>query len=69
MLAILSTPSLADRVVFVTGGGSGMGAAIVPSIARKKTKVAFIDTDEAASARVQSKVAGMNASGDAMSGT
>ena len=35
--------SLAGRVVFVTGGGSGIGASIVEAFARQKTKVAFVD--------------------------
>jgi len=46
-------PSLASRVVFVTGGGSGIGAAIVAAFARQKSKVAFVDIDEKASATVQ----------------
>ena len=46
-------PSLAGRVVFVTGGGSGIGAAIVAAFARQKCKVAFVDIDEKASAAVQ----------------
>ena len=46
-------PSLAGRVVFVTGGGSGIGAAIVAAFAQQKAKVAFVDIDEKASAAVQ----------------
>jgi D-xylose 1-dehydrogenase len=46
-------PSLAGRVVFVTGGGSGIGAAIVAAFAQQKASVAFVDIDEKASAAVQ----------------
>jgi D-xylose 1-dehydrogenase len=55
-------PSLAGRAVFVTGGGSGIGASIVEAFARQKCKVAFVDVDEKASAVVQSSLAGLGAS-------
>ena len=42
-------PSLAGRVVFVTGGGSGIGAAMVSAFASNDARVAFVDVDEAAS--------------------
>jgi len=45
-------PSLADRVVFVSGGGSGIGAAIVEAFGRQKAKVAFVDIDIEASEQV-----------------
>jgi NAD(P)-dependent dehydrogenase (short-subunit alcohol dehydrogenase family) len=38
-----SYPDLQDRVVLVTGGGSGIGEAIVREFALQKAKVAFID--------------------------
>src|SRR5581483_346721 len=50
-------PSLAGRVVLVTGGGSGIGAAVVEGFARQRAKVAFIDIDERASAEVLARVA------------
>ncbi len=43
-------PSLADRVVFVTGGASGIGAAIVAAFAANDARVAFVDVDRTAAA-------------------
>ena len=43
-------PSLQGRAVFVTGGGSGIGAAIVGAFAEQGARVAFVDVAEAASA-------------------
>ena len=36
-------PSLKDRSVFITGGGSGIGAALVRHFAAQGAKVAFVD--------------------------
>ena len=44
-----SYPSLKDRAVFVSGGGSGIGASIIEHFAEQGAKVAFVDIDEAAS--------------------
>jgi len=41
-------PEFRDRTVLVTGGGSGIGAAIVEGFARQGAKVSFIDIAEAA---------------------
>jgi NAD(P)-dependent dehydrogenase (short-subunit alcohol dehydrogenase family) len=45
-------PSLRDRVVFVTGGGSGIGAAIVESFVDQGARVAFVDIAEQASRKL-----------------
>jgi NAD(P)-dependent dehydrogenase (short-subunit alcohol dehydrogenase family) len=55
-------PSLAGRVVFVTGGASGIGAAMVAAFARQNAKVAFIDIDTAAAASVTASLQAMGAS-------
>ncbi len=44
-----SYPSLRDRPVFVTGGGSGIGAAIVQAFVEQGARVAFVDIAESAS--------------------
>lgn len=36
-------PSLIDKVVFITGGGSGIGAAMVEAFAAQKANVGFVD--------------------------
>ena len=41
-------PSLRDRVVFVTGGGSGIGAEEVTQFAAQGAKVAFVDINDEA---------------------
>jgi NAD(P)-dependent dehydrogenase (short-subunit alcohol dehydrogenase family) len=48
-------PSLKDRSVFVSGGGSGIGASIVEHLAAQGAKVAFVDINEPASKEVAIK--------------
>ena len=43
-------PSLRDRRVFITGGGSGIGASLVEGFCRQGARVAFVDIDAGASA-------------------
>jgi len=44
-----SYPSLEDRIVLVTGGGSGIGASIVEHLCRQRARVAFLDIQREAS--------------------
>ncbi|MHA1151433.1 MAG: SDR family NAD(P)-dependent oxidoreductase [Alphaproteobacteria bacterium] len=50
-------PSLKDRVVFVTGGGAGIGASIVEHFCRQGARVAFVDIDQAVSRAVVGRIA------------
>lgn len=49
MTDVATYPSLRDRTVLVTGGGSGIGAAIVRHFVGQGAKVGFVDVDVAAS--------------------
>ena len=50
-------PSLRDRVVFVTGGGSGIGESIVEHFSAQRAKVAFVDIAVAPSQALVARVA------------
>ncbi|HET9854003.1 MAG TPA: SDR family NAD(P)-dependent oxidoreductase, partial [Methylomirabilota bacterium] len=50
MIRFATYPSLEDRVVFVTGGGSGIGASIVEHLCVQRARVAFVDIQREASA-------------------
>ena len=50
-------PSLKDKCVFVTGGGSGIGEAIVTAFAEQGAKVAFVDIAVDSSLALCEKVA------------
>jgi NAD(P)-dependent dehydrogenase (short-subunit alcohol dehydrogenase family) len=50
-------PSLAGRVVFVSGGASGIGADIVRAFARNRARVAFVDLQREAGAALASEMA------------
>lgn len=52
-----SYSSLADRVVLITGGASGIGAAFVRAFAAQRARVAFLDIDQAAGAALTAEVA------------
>ena len=57
MTATNRYPSLHGRNVFVTGGASGIGAAIVTGFAAQGARVAFVDVAEAAAAALAEAVA------------
>jgi NAD(P)-dependent dehydrogenase (short-subunit alcohol dehydrogenase family) len=56
MSAFASYPSLSGRTVFVSGGGSGIGASIVEHFAEQGARVGFVDIDEAASKALVEKI-------------
>jgi len=51
-------PSLNGKVVLVTGGASGIGAALVEAFARNHAKVAFVDIDAASATALAQRLAG-----------
>lgn len=56
MTAFATYPDLAGRSVIVTGGGSGIGAAIVRGFARQNAKVGFIDIADAPSRELEQEL-------------
>jgi NAD(P)-dependent dehydrogenase (short-subunit alcohol dehydrogenase family) len=50
-------PSLRGRTVFITGGGTGIGAAMVSAFAEQGARVAFVDINEAASRELAQQLA------------
>ena len=53
----MSYPSLAGKTVFVSGGGSGIGAAIVSRFAEQGCRVAFCDIDDESSQELVARLA------------
>jgi NAD(P)-dependent dehydrogenase (short-subunit alcohol dehydrogenase family) len=56
MTAFARYPSLVDKVVFITGGGSGIGAAMVEAFAGNDAKVAFVDIQAEPSEKLVDKI-------------
>lgn len=56
MSAMTIYPSLDNRVVFVSGGGSGIGASLVEHFAQQGARIAFCDIDAAASAALVARL-------------
>ncbi|WP_158943096.1 SDR family NAD(P)-dependent oxidoreductase [Granulicella sp. S190] len=50
-------PSLKDRVVLITGGGSGIGASLVEHFASQQARVAFLDIAEQHSVDLVERIA------------
>jgi NAD(P)-dependent dehydrogenase (short-subunit alcohol dehydrogenase family) len=54
-----SYPSLRGKRVVVTGGGSGIGAAIVDAFARQAAKVTFLDIADSQSEALERSLSGL----------
>jgi D-xylose 1-dehydrogenase len=57
-MALANYPSLAGKTVFVTGGASGIGEAIVRAFHAQGSKVGFLDLDEVAGKSLQDELEG-----------
>ncbi|WP_332659140.1 SDR family NAD(P)-dependent oxidoreductase [Brevundimonas sp.] len=53
-------PSLRDRLIIVTGGGSGIGAAFTEAFARQGARVVFLDVMEAESRALEASLSDLS---------
>jgi NAD(P)-dependent dehydrogenase (short-subunit alcohol dehydrogenase family) len=58
IMTFANYPSLKDKVVFITGGASGIGADIVRAFADQGAQVGFIDRDEDAAIKLMNEIDG-----------
>ncbi len=58
MFTYASYGSLLDRIVLITGGGSGIGASIVEQFVQQGSRVAFLDIDQELSHQLTRRIAG-----------
>ena len=58
MASYATYPSLKDKAVFVSGGGSGIGASIVENFCAQGSKVAFVDVAKEESEKLVKDLAG-----------
>jgi NAD(P)-dependent dehydrogenase (short-subunit alcohol dehydrogenase family) len=59
--SVAQFPDLKDRAVLVTGGGSGIGAALVEGFAQQGARVAFIDIAETESRALAERLSAVSA--------
>ena len=59
--AVATYPSLAGRTVFVSGGASGIGEAIVRAFAGQRARVGFVDIMEDAGTKLAEELSGQGA--------
>jgi NAD(P)-dependent dehydrogenase (short-subunit alcohol dehydrogenase family) len=53
-------PSLSGRVVFITGGATGIGASLVEAFCRQRAEVAFVDIQDAPARELCARVASID---------
>lgn len=55
-VSVATYPDLRDRGVLISGGGSGIGAALVEAFVHQGARVAFVDIDEAESSALTARL-------------